>query len=108
MAIIVSSTSLSLAPGFSLMRFGNSSVVARESVPEGRPKIAQRFNAGWKREDEMSPDGTVEIPMGRTGPLSSLRDSVALPDRSPALKSWAIFTYPSGTSRVSYSYSVIA
>ncbi|PWU09381.1 MAG: hypothetical protein C5B50_27525 [Verrucomicrobia bacterium] len=61
------------------------------SVPEGRQTIAQRFNAGYKRSNVMSPVGTTEKMV-----LPSLMGLIPCRTITPALKRWAIFFHPYG------------
>jgi len=69
------------------------------TVLKGRPKIAQRFNAGLSVQNETSPQGTAEIHPATATVLSSLRDLAVLSKPAAALKRWAILGRPSGTKR---------
>ena len=81
---------LSLAPGFSPMPFGNSmSSSRRDNV-----KIAQRFNAGWQGGMAMSPGGTAEA-FGRP----SGTHLVTRPD--PALNHRVVLACPGRTAEAS-------
>ena len=72
-------------------------------VPQGRPRIAQRFIAGNQGGLAGVPQGRKKShpPTGRRGltVLSSLRDSLAASLHHPALKRWAMVGRPCGTGR---------
>ena len=62
-----------------------------EPVPEGRPTIAQRFNAGWGRNG-------AQVPKGRLTRLHLNRPFGTKTSRTlvPALKRWASLDHPFG------------
>ena len=72
----------------------------RASAPEGQPKIAQRFIAGWRKPATAArPVGTPETPSA-AGLQASLRDTHAFQASVyPAINRWAIIKRPSGTRR---------
>jgi len=67
----------------------------RGVVPEGRPRIARRFNAGFATDNGRVPKGRLS--RGVFQP--SLRDSMTSCDAHPTLKRWAIVKSPFGTRR---------
>src|ERR1041385_5593375 len=78
-------------PLLTLMPFGNS----RATVPEGRTKIAQRFNAGPANVRRQAPKGRKKRWENQRA-LSSLAGLVPISGYNPALKRWAIVGRPAG------------
>ena len=62
-----------------------------EPVPEGRPTIAQRFNAGWGRNGAQVPKGRLTL-LHLNRPFGTKTSRTLI----PALKRWASLNYPSG------------
>src|SRR5712664_2433001 len=61
-------------------------------VPEGYPRIAQRFSVGSTHRNGISPEGTAEPCRGSAVPSGLIRWMWPY----PTLKRWAIFSHPSG------------
>ena len=76
-------------------------VIGLNSVPQGRPTIAHRFNGGKYAAHAASPKGAKKsdrVGFRRRGRvLSSLRDSALFGARNPAMNRWAILGRPCGT-----------
>jgi hypothetical protein len=66
-------------------------------LPEGEPKIAQRFSVGIWTEWHISLVGTTEC-WSRV--LSSPRDLDAIGPGHPALKGWALVLHPCGINQM--------
>src|ERR1041385_5155637 len=64
---------------------------AQSTVPEGKPKIAQRFRVGITTVRESSPERTADAEMTSCAPIQpSLPGSSQFHLANPTLKRWAI------------------